>query len=288
MKYALICAIILSGMILPFTCASNEVQDTSSHQSSGEKLIQAAEQKTSDINEIVALTMDEAIRMVIKNNPELKAFEIEIDAASARIIQEKLLPNPSLFIETEDGSFKSFGFGNTYKASIGIMQPVPLGGKISARTDIAMKEKEIVILEYEMKLRDTIAATKKAFMNILVAQQIADIASDNFDIAQKLYDMANIRVEALAAPQTELVKADIELSHAQINLNNAKFELMQTEKLLHNLIGNIDIRIKNYTGEVRHEVPALSSAAIEELIRISYPEILIAQKTRDLAGSHYT
>ena len=273
MKFILLCAAALLCIVMPFTGTS--------YGQSDEK------QDVSDKLAIDSLTIEEAVRVVIKNNPELKAFEKEIDAGSARIRQEQLLPNPSVFMETEDGSFKSFGFGKTYKSSIGIEQTVPLGGKIGARTAVARKEKEIAILIYENKLRDIVAETKKVFTTILFAQQLVKIVSDNRDIAQKLLDVAKIRVEALAAPETELIKAEIELSGAQISFSNAEFELVQAEQQLHNLMGNVDVKIKNYHGELRRTLPELPAPRIEQIAIASYPELLHAQKTRELAQTQH-
>lgn len=273
MKVILSCIAALLCMVMPFTGTSYGQSDE--------------QPDAPDKIAIDSLTIEDAVRFVIKNNPELKAFEKEIDAGSARIKQEQLFPNPSVFMETEDGSFKSFGFGKTYKSSFGIEQTVPLGGKIGARTAVARKEKEIAILVYENKLRDSVAETKKVFTTILSAQQLVKIVSDNRDIAQKLFDVAKIRVEALAAPETELIKAEIELSGAQIKFNNAEFELIQAEQQLHNLMGNVDVKIKNYRGELRRALPELPAPGIEQMAIASYPELLHAQKTRELAQKRY-
>ncbi|MFH1228508.1 MAG: TolC family protein [Planctomycetota bacterium] len=237
--------------------------------------------------EINSLSLDEAVDLAVKYNPELKAFRKDIDIASARIIQAKLLPNPEVFAETESDASKSFGFGRLNKSVLGLSQPIFLGGKINARTAVAVKEKDIAGLNYELKLRQLIAETKKTFVSILAAEQLVGIADDNLEVAKKLLDAVKTCVDNRVVPETELIKAEIQLSLAQANLTNYQTELFRAQKRLNVFFGNIDIKIKKHAGELKEIIPELAGGKIEEEAVASSPELVNAKKMRELAGAQY-
>ncbi|MEW6025892.1 MAG: TolC family protein [Planctomycetota bacterium] len=282
MRHWIFCIIASIFAVIPCGCASpsdkDEMIKMELSQSATSRPVTTQPDVVKD-----SLTLTEAVNLAVQYNPELKSAEKEIDAASARIIQAKLLPNPSIFAETEDGRSKSWGFGNEYKSVFGLSQPIPLGGKINARTVVAEKEKQITLSTYELNLRQIIARTKKAFVDILAAQELVNIAADNLEIARKLFDSAKARLEAGAAPETEQIKAQIELSQAEVSLRNAQTEFTQAQKRLNTLLGNVDINIKNYDGALREIIPDLQDKQIEEMVLASYPELLSAVKAKELA-----
>jgi cobalt-zinc-cadmium efflux system outer membrane protein len=230
-----------------------------------------------------SLSMDEAVDMALQRNPGLKVAEKEIDAASARVIQARLFPNPTLFLETEDGDADSLGFGEEYKSIIGLSQALPLGGKIKARKEMARGEEDLAMLGYEFKLLEIIAETKKAFVKIVANQELARIAGNNLEIARKLFDAAKSRVEALAAPETEQIKAEIEQSQAQVKLRNAKIDLYNSEQQLHAQLGNVDIQVSAYKGSLRDDFPRLNSEKMEAAVLPSYPELLKVKKLEEIS-----
>ncbi len=232
---------------------------------------------------VYSLSMDEAVDMVIQRNPGLHAAEKEIDAASARVIQAKLLPNPALFLETEDGDADSFGFGEEYKSIIGLSQAMPLGGRIKARKEMARGEEDLAMLGYELRLLEIIAETKKFFIEILSNQELVRIAGDNLETARKLYNATKSRVEALAAPETEQIKAKIEQSQAQFKLRNAENDLYGSERKLHAKIGNIDMQVNSYVGSLRDDFPQLNSVKMEEAGILSNPELLMVKKLEEIS-----
>lgn len=288
MKSLMLFTICLPLLIMPCGCATHIPKVVESTGLPGKNMVQAnaivspTDNLSSKI-EIDSLSLEEAVNIAIQYNPELKSVGKDIDAASARIIQAKLLPNPELGFETEDGPAKSLGFGQGYKSIFSLTQPIPLGGKISARTGLAEKEHEIILLNYEQKLREVLAEVKKAFTNILIDRELVRIGDDNLNIARELFEATKSRVAAQAAPETEQLKSEIALSGAEITLNNARTELAQAQRQLKTLLGNIDIQIKDYRGVIRDTEPGLAPDKIEGIILDSYPALLSARKSIEAA-----
>jgi cobalt-zinc-cadmium efflux system outer membrane protein len=286
MKYYLLCIflIALCGCAgIPPATEGSPVRGATYEPVLSIRTDQSSERKTSAVAEIDSLSLDEAVGLAIRYNPELKASEKNIDVASARIIQAKLLPNPELGFETEDGASKSVGFGESYKSVFGLSQPIPLGGKIDARTKVAEKEREIVLLNYEQKLREIIAEVKKTFINILATRELVRIGEDNLRIARELFEATSARVSAQAAPETEQLKSEIALSGAEITLSNARTELTQAQRQLKTLLGNSAIQIKDYRGLIRDTEPDFTPDKIEGIVLDSYPALLGARKSIEAA-----
>ncbi len=294
MRYLIFYSVILIYTFISSGCASydNEIlkPDTTKYNaaiSNGNKSVPLAAEQALPL-EIKSLSMEETIRLALLYNPALKAGEKDIDAASARIIQAKLWPNPSLFMETSDGRKKSYGFGGDYKSVIGVSQPIVLGGKIDASTKLAQKGKEIELANYEQLLRETITQVKSVFIRILASQELVKAAASNLEIARNIFESASTRVEAKAASEIEKIKTEIELAHAELDLTNAQNALFQAQKELNAILGNIDIKIENYDGALNDAFPPIDNNKTEEAIISGYPEIIKSKKAREYAGSQLT
>lgn len=84
-------------------------------------------------------TADEAVRIALENNGELRALRDELEAARAQIKQAELKPNPRLMA---GGSVQPFGGGmNGQMAQVTL--PLELGGRRSARIGVAEAEFEM-------------------------------------------------------------------------------------------------------------------------------------------------
>ena len=294
MRYLIFYSVILITSFISIGCVSydNDIAEPSADKYSaahpaGNKPAQAPMERALDL-EIKSLSIEEAINLAILHNPSLKAGEKDIDAASARIIQAKLWPNPSLFMETSDGRKKSYGFGGDYKSVIGVSQPIVLGGKIEASTKLARKDKEMELANYEQLLRETIARVKSIFIRILASQELVKAAASNLEIARNIFKSAQARVEAKAASEIEKIKTEIELAQAELDLANAENELFRAQKELCAILGNLDIKIENYNGALSDGFALLDNKKTEESIISDYPEIIKSKKAREYAGSRLT
>src|SRR5262245_8724482 len=77
------------------------------------------------------LTLDEAIRLALENNPDLRASGARVDAASGRAQQSGKWANPELELSAEDWPVdQGRGFSDA-KHLVGISQTLPFPGKKS-------------------------------------------------------------------------------------------------------------------------------------------------------------
>ncbi|MGH7884946.1 MAG: TolC family protein [Thermodesulfobacteriota bacterium] len=90
--------------------------------------------------QIQNLTINQAVEIALKENPDLNAARYQVKEAEGRLKQAGLYPNPSL--ETDfnfDAAFSNEGERNF---STGIVQPLPLSGRIGAQKNAAKVDVE--------------------------------------------------------------------------------------------------------------------------------------------------
>ena len=78
-----------------------------------------------------ALTLDEAVRLALESNPELRASGARVDAAAGRAYQAKKWTNPELELNAEDWPVSNGRGFSDAKQTIGIAQTLPYPGKKS-------------------------------------------------------------------------------------------------------------------------------------------------------------
>ena len=90
------------------------------------------------------ITLRDAAAFALVNNPELRAFYLEIRAAEARKLQAGLLPNPKIGVEVEEfgGTDERRGFDSA-ETRIELGQLIELGGKRSKRVRVASLEESL-------------------------------------------------------------------------------------------------------------------------------------------------
>lgn len=197
-----------------------------------------------------ALTLDDALRIAERLNPDLEIERREIDLATAALWEAQLYPNPSLVAEVEDDKIKA-----------GVRVPIVLSGRIGAATDAAEKDREAAALRYVWRKREILADVKRAYVELLAARREADLATETRDLARTLHDATKVRFEAQAIPEMELLKAAVNLAKAETDLRQATKRAKVGLKALHALLGDTDFPRDRFVGELpaRFVVPDLAT-----------------------------
>src|SRR5438128_693934 len=82
-------------------------------------------------------TIEELVARALADNPDLRAARAEIDAATARVRQAALRPNPMLDL----GGQKALGPDNNL--NVGLTVPLDLNGRQPGRVGVAQRELEM-------------------------------------------------------------------------------------------------------------------------------------------------
>lgn len=165
------------------------------------------------------LTLEEALRLTLMNNPELTAFSLETRAAHARELQAGLWPNPELSVEVEEfgGTGDRRGF-DAAATTLQISQPIELGHQSQKRKKVASFEKDLAHLDYQYKHLDIFSDAAKAFFEVLKAQEKLALSNELLDLSKVTFNSVEKRVAAgkdspLEKTRASVAHTDIQIQH---------------------------------------------------------------------------
>lgn len=179
------------------------------------------------------ITMADALALALNKNPSLGGFSAEIRARDGAALQAGLRPNPELGVELENFGGKNSlrGFKGA-ETTISFSQLVERGGKRKKRRLVATFDKNLAEWDYQSKKLDVLAATAKAFLEVLIAQQQVALNDELLKLAEQTTTAVTEKVDAGKVSPVEKSRAQIELAAAQIETNKAIRELEAARRRL--------------------------------------------------------
>lgn len=229
------------------------------HQQSFEQFQsdESAQNKIVQLEVPEILTMRDAIQLVLQYNPELAALGREASALEGITEQAGLLPNPEVIFDMEDIGARAHGPGSEF-VSIRIGQLVEMGGKRSARINVAALSQKNMIQAYESERLALIARTANLFTDVLAGQEQFKLAQSRRDLARQILDLAKRRVQVGKAPPIEETKSNLILAATEIELKQAQRTLVVARKQLALLWRSSDPQFEEALGNLESfvEIPA--------------------------------
>ena len=204
------------------------------------------------------LNMASALALALDKNLSLTAFSAEIRAKDAAALQAGLLPNPELGVEIENFGGKDDLQGvEGAETTIAFSQLVELGGKRGNRRMVADLDKTLAEWDYQSKKLDVLAATAKAFIEVLIAQEQVALSAELLKLAEKTTAAVTEKVDAGKVSPVEKSRAQIELAAARTEANKANRELAAARRRLAGFWGDDRADFGRAVGKVG-KITALS------------------------------
>lgn len=167
-----------------------------------------------------ALSLDEAIRVAIRNAPAMRRAGLRVDAASGRVKQAGLYPNPSFVVDAEGlgGGGGASGGETVYR----IEQEIVLGGKLRKGVRVAEAERRIaeagvIGAEFEIASR-----VMRAYAGALGARERLENRGELLELAERVLSGVTTRVNAGAATEAERLRAEVAWERAQLDHDAAR------------------------------------------------------------------
>ncbi len=219
------------------------------------------------------LALPEAISLALARSSELKSYSWDIRAADARQVQAGLRPNPELGVSLEEfgGKGDRDGFDGV-ETTVAITQPLERGGKRQKRTKVAAAEKQVVQWDYETTRLDLIRRAERAFTTVLAAQRRVALTQNQADLAERLWQTVNKRVDAGKDPPSEASKAQIELSKVRMQHQQAVSELTDARHRLAALWESSVPRFERVEGDLGM-TPSLPALDLVQTQIETHPQI---------------
>lgn len=180
-----------------------------------------------------SLTLQLALEWALLHSPELAAASHGVSAAAGLAQQAAAFPNPEL--ELDAGEFGGTGTRQGFDAaetSLLLSQSVDLSGKRIQRHRLAQSQARLAGWEYEAKRLEVLTRTKKAFVEVLLAQGQLALSESQLVLAKDVHKAATERVKAGKVPPLEQTQAGVEVAIAQIARDRRAREMDSARKHL--------------------------------------------------------
>lgn len=220
------------------------------------------------------LALEDALRLALELNPQLRAARLAVQAADGRRLQAGTIPNPTLSAEVED-----FGGNGTKEESVraeqmtvGFEQAFELGGKRTARRSAAAAEMKLTEWDVAVRRLDVIEETTLHFINALAAQEELVLSQDALRTAEGIHQAVSNRVAVGKDAPADEAKARAELALAKLTADRARSRLTVTRKVLCAMWGDSVPAYESARGDLAKLARDIPDAALLAEVMTRSPE----------------
>ena len=217
------------------------------------------------------VTIDELVTRALADNPELRAARADVDAATGRLQQAGLRPNPELDL----GGQKALSPDNNL--TVAVRLPLDLndrkGGRVAvAEQDVELKRRQLA--DRERRLR---ADVRMKAGELLAARRNLDVSEQLLDVNRRALAVVGSRVREGAAPaideNLQLVEVNRLEASRQLLVSRCDIAALQL-RLLAGMPADAALMLR---GELTTSAPSLDRADAPRRALASRPDLAAAR-----------
>jgi outer membrane protein TolC len=197
----------------------------------------------------VTLTMEQAVKLALKQNEDLLVAKTQLDKADAEVKNAVASALPHLDISS---SFRrnheiptavfggmEFKLGTTNNISIDLTlnQTIYQGGRVFTALSIARLYRKYVDYTVQEAEAEIVFGVRQAFLGAILARNIVEVRRDAVETAELNLEMVNKMHEQGIVSEFEVLRAEVELANLEPLLIQAENQAVIAEDQLQDLIG---------------------------------------------------
>ncbi|WAT31895.1 TolC family protein [Pseudomonas sp. GXZC] len=179
-----------------------------------------------------SISLAEALSTAMDANPDLAAARQEIGISEGVRKQAGLIPNPEISYDVEDTR------RNTSTTTVTLSQPLELGGKRSARVEVATYGQTVAQLELDRRVNSLRADVVQFFYAALRAQTGLNLAKQSLELTERGLRIVDGRVRAGKSSPVEATRAQVQLAEAKLQVRRAETAKSTAYQQLAQVIGS--------------------------------------------------
>jgi outer membrane protein, heavy metal efflux system len=224
-----------------------------------------------------SLSLPQALDEATARSPAIVAAESEVAAAEARIRQAGYRANPELSVEVENfaGTGELRGLRST-ETTVAVNQRLDLGGRRSARVNVAQAQLEVQKLKLAIAKADLSRSVREQFARAVAAREKLAQAKENEERAAELARVATILVDAGRDPPLRALRARSALAQVQAERESAEADELAARSSLSALFGVIQ-PVGSVFGPSLDLVPSHVNPDVSLDVRLADAERIAAQ-----------
>lgn len=241
-----------------------------------------------------ALTLDEIERIALAENPEIHVAVRKVAMAEAHVPTTGRLDDPQLMLRNWQVPLNKPWDLNAAQNMLMLGQSFPGPGKRPLQTSVAQSDVTVAKDELESARLRVRVEVRKAFFDLLLAQEEMRIHDQHVDIARQAIEAAGIKYTVGKVPQQDVLKAQLAMTRLEEHMIRFERDAELARVRMNTLLGRdsaMPIRVQGDFGIGRDLPP---KEQLEQLSLQSRPDLLEAQaeveksrKEQALAGKAY-
>ena len=238
-----------------------------------------------------ALTLDEVERIALAENPEIHVAARKVAAAEAHVPLAGALDDPQAMYRGWQVPLSKPWDYNAAQNMFMLGQSFPGRGKRGLRTNLAQSDVELAKDELEAARLRVHVEVRKAFFDMLHAQDEIRIHDQHVGIAQQAIEAARIKYSVGKIPQVEILKAQVALTRLAEHMIRFDRDAEVARARLNTLMGRQpDTPIASAAANMQWQRPCPALEALVTTAMQSRPDLVEAaadvdksRKQQDLA-----
>ena len=174
------------------------------------------------------LTLDDAVARARSRNPDLVAARLRVDSAHAEHKIAAAIPNPLLSATPSNPTQYSAQLPLDVTVARHYRMRASSEGESAARFDVLDTERQLLY------------AVRQAYYDVLLADSLRSLASDQADTFRRLLEADSVRLRSGSVAERDVVTARLQLAHAEALLARATVQQHATRLTLELLMGEPD------------------------------------------------
>ena len=222
----------------------------------------AAETHSASTQPVENLTLEQALEMAERRQPQLAEARALAEAAAGRAQQAGAFPNPEAIVGAQQIPFNGDS-SNQREYVAGIAQPIPLGGRLGKAREAELLDREVRVRGLEVTRRDLRKRVHSAFATALYQEKAFQTQSQIAQGVEKVAATTKARVDAGDAVPEELARVEIEFARARVEVQRSQSLREQAMLGLAAAIGDSRLSVKSLAGslDTTFEIPTLEALA---------------------------
>jgi len=181
------------------------------------------------------LTLENALSEASTNSPVLRVHQADVERALARLTTAQTYPfNPEVAVWAAD---RDGAEGSTTDRGVELSQEIELGGKSRRRVELAQAELDAARAQLRRDERLLSARVQVAFVEALRARERLAVEQASIELARKLADVAQRRLDSGSATQIEVNLALAQMGRDERTLYLAEGAYAQSLAFLAEMLG---------------------------------------------------
>jgi outer membrane protein TolC len=223
------------------------------------------------------LSLTEATREALQNNPTLKAARAKWEAANQRTSQAAAWDDPKLSVNSLLGRFVDISRNGFMDQSVTVEQMIPLSGKNRSKERIAAAEAVSSFENLRRQQLDVTAKTRTSYYRLANAYLLLDLNRQQEAALTQTLDATKAKFEVGTQSQADYLTAQVERQKILETQHDLEQRLSDEQSRL-NVLMNKD-PFSPLGRAIAEEMPGydLSVQSLRELALVNRPEIRQAQ-----------